>query len=292
MGVTIRLVNRLTIACVVLTSVILAGCNRAAQEVPPNVLATQVAATLTAAPTLPSSITPPPSPTTLPSATQAVPPTETPTETPTPGGSPSSTPPPLAPDDPRTGLNLAAPEYMDDFSVAYKWVGPEDSGSATNLMESEHLTATDHKADGYIWWSTTDQQSGDSYSEVSAAVGACSGKDAVGFSVRVNGSNFDQGYALDFSCDGSFRLRKFISDAAPMILTDWTESPEIVKGPNASNRIGLLAKGSKLYVFANSKLIGQVEDTSYVSGTYGLYASAVNTTPLTVTFDDFAIWYP
>jgi hypothetical protein len=284
--------KRLTIACVVLTSVILAGCNRAAQEVPPNVLATQVAATLTAAPTLPSSITPPPSPTTLPSATQAVPPTETPTETPTPGGSPSPTPPPLAPDDPRTGLNLAAPEYTDNFSVAYKWVGPEDSNSATNQMGSERLTATDHKADGYIWWSTTDQQAGDSYAEVSATIGACSGKDAAGFSVRVNGANFDQAYALDFSCDGSFRIRKFITEVAPGVLTEWTTSPEITKGPNVTNRMGLLAKGSKLYVFANGKLIGQVEDTSYASGTFGLYASAVDTAPLTVTFDDFAVWYP
>jgi hypothetical protein len=282
---------RLTIACVVLTSVILAGCNRAAQELPPNVLATQVAATLTAAPTLPSSITPPPSPTTLPSATQAVPPTETPTQTPTPG-SPSPTPPPLAPDDPRVGLNLAAPDYTDDFSIAYKWVGPDDPGSATNKMESGHLTATDHKADGYIWWSTTDQQAGDLYAEVSATVGACSGKDAAGFSVRVNGANFDQAYALELSCEGSFRLRRFISNAAPEVLIEWTASPEITKGPNVTNRMGLLAKGSKLYVFANGKLIGQVEDAAYASGTFGLYASAVDSAALTVTFDDFATWYP
>jgi hypothetical protein len=251
-----------------------------------------VAATLTAAPTLPSSITPPPSPTTLPSATQAVPPTETPTETPTPGGSPSPTPPPLAPDDPRTGLNLAAPDYTDNFSLAYKWVGPDDPGSATNETESGRLSATDNKADGYIWWSTTDQQAGDSYAEVSATVGTCSGKDAAGFSVRVNGSSFDQAYALEFSCEGSFRLRRFISNAAPEILIEWTASPEITQGPNVTNRMGLLAKSSELYVFANGKLIGQVEDTSYASGTFGLYASAVDSATLTVTFDDFAAWYP
>jgi len=76
--------TRLSIASVLLISVVLAGCNRAAQELPPNVLATQVAATLTAAPTLPASITPPPSPTTVPSATQPILPTGTATETPTP----------------------------------------------------------------------------------------------------------------------------------------------------------------------------------------------------------------
>jgi hypothetical protein len=284
--------KRLTIACVVLTSVILAGCNRAAQEVPPNVLATQVAATLTAAPTLPSSITPPPSPTTLPSATQAVPPTETPTETPTPGGSPSPTPPLLAPDDPRTGLNLAAPNLTDDFSQRFKWYEFSDSASASNLVGDGHLKAVDNLADSYIWWSTTDSQAEDVYAEISATIGACSGRDSAGMAVHVNGSNFDQGYAIDFACDGSFRLRKFVTEAAPVTLIDWTESAEIVKGPNASNRIGLLAKASKLYVFANSKLVGQVEDASYASGTFGLYASGVNTAPLTVTFDDFAVWYP
>jgi len=272
--------------------VLLAGCNRPAQEPPTNVLATQVAATLTAAPTLPASITPPPSPTGVPSATLAVSPTATPTETPTPGGSPSPTAPPLAPDDPRTGLNLSVPEYQDNFTVAYKWVGPNDPGSATNVMESEHLIATDHKADGYIWWSTTDQQAGEVYAEVTAVVGACSGKDAAGLSVRVNGTSFDQAYALEFSCDGSFRLRRFVSAAAPVAVIDWTASPEITKGPNATNRMGLLAKGSKLYVFANSKLVGQAEDATYASGTFGLYSSAVTSTSVSVTFDDFAAWYP
>ena len=284
--------TRSKLACVLLTSVILASCNRAAQELPPNMLATQVAATLTAAPTLPSSITPPPSQTTLPSATQAVPPTETPTDTPTPGGSPSPTPPPLAPDDPRTGLNLASPDLQDDFSQRFKWFEFSDAASASNLVEDGHLKTVDNLADSYIWWSTTDSQAEDVYAEVSAAIGACAGRDSAGMAVRVNGSNFDQGYALDFSCDASFRLRKFIAEAAPVTLIDWTTSPEIVKGPNTSNRIGLLARGSKLYVFANSKLVGQVEDTSYASGTFGLYASAVNTAPLTVTFDDFAAWYP
>jgi hypothetical protein len=284
--------TRLSIACVLLTSAMLAGCNRAAQELPPNLLATQVAATLTAAPTLPSSVTPPPSPTTLPSATPAVPPTETPTETPTPGGSPSPTPPPLAPDDPRIGLNLASPDLQDGFSERFKWYEFSDTTSASNLVQDGHLQAVDNRADSYIWWSTTDSQAEDVYAEVSATIGACAGRDSAGMAVRVNGSNFDQGYALEFSCDGSFRLRKFITEAAPAVLIDWTASPEITKGPNASNRIGLLAKGPQLYVFANSKLVGQTEDAAYSSGTFGLYSNAINSGTLTVTFDDFAAWYP
>lgn len=278
--------------CLLIVGTLLAGCSRPAQELPPNVLATQVAATLTAAPSLPASITPPPSPTGAPSATAAASPTPAPTETPTPGGSPSPTPPPLAPDDPRTGLNLASPDLRDDFSERFKWYEFSDPTSATNLVEDGHLKAVDNLADSYIWWSTTNTQAEDVYAEVTASIGACAGRDSAGMAVRVNGSNFDQGYALYFSCDGSFRLRRYITEAAPETLIEWTASPEIVKGPNATNRMGLLAKGSNLYVFANGKLVGQTEDTAYASGTFGLYASAANSSTVSVTFDDFAAWYP
>lgn len=284
--------TQLKIACALLTIALLAACNRAAQELPPNVLATQVAATLTAAPTLPASITPPPSPTPIPSATPALPPTETPTETPAPDANPSPTPPPLDPDDPRYGLNLALPDVKDDFSQRLKWYEFSDAASATNLVDNGQLKAIDNLADGYIWWSTTDSQATDVYAEIKATFAGCSGRDAAGLAVRVNGSNFDQGYALEVSCDGAFRLRKFVSQAAPASLVNWTEAAEIVKGPDTSNLLGLLAKGSKLYVFVNSQLVGQAEDTSYASGTFGLYASAANTVPLTVTFDDFSVWYP
>lgn len=279
------------LTCLLLAALALAGCNRPAQEPPANVLGTQVSGTLTAAPTLPPSITPPPSQT--PIATSTVTPTVTPvaTSTSTPGASPSPTSPPLPPDDPRTGLNLSVPDYRDDFSVAYKWIGPNDS-DATNIVDNKRLTATDLKADHYIWWSTTDQTGGDVYAEVTAAIGACSGKDSAGLAVHINGTGFDQGYALEIACDGTFRLREFITKAAPKLILNWTAGPDIRKGPNASNRIGLLVKGSKLYVFANGKLEGRTESSDYATGTYGLYASAESTAPLEVTFSDFALWYP
>lgn len=281
----------LNLTCLLPVALVLVGCNRPAQEPPANVLATQVSGTLTAAPTLPPSITPPPSQT--PIASSTVTPTETPvnTSTPTPGASPSPTSPALPPDDPRTGLNLSVPDYRDDFSIAYKWIGPNDA-DATNIVDNKTLTATDLKADHYIWWSTTDQSAEDVYAEVTAAIGACSGKDSAGVAVRINGTGFDQGYALEVACDGTFRLREFITNASPKVILDWTAGPDIKKGPNASNRLGLLAKGSKLYVFANSKLEGQTENSDYTSGTYGLYASAEATAPLEVTFSDFALWYP
>jgi hypothetical protein len=53
-----------------------------------------------------------------------------------------------------------------------------------------------------------------------------------------------------------------------------------------------LARGTRLYAFANRTRLGEaVEDSSLSAGTFGLYAMARETPGLTVVFDDFALWY-
>ncbi|MFQ5943972.1 MAG: hypothetical protein ACE5JF_10500, partial [Anaerolineales bacterium] len=111
-----------------LLAMILLGsaCNRPAEEPPPNVLATSVSSTLTAQPTLKPSATPPaptqeaggeidestPEPGETAEGTEAAP-TEELTEEPEASPTPSRTPIPLEPGDPREGLNLSDPDYVD-----------------------------------------------------------------------------------------------------------------------------------------------------------------------------------
>jgi hypothetical protein len=283
--------SKLRASLAVLLLVPLAACSRSASQVTSGLPATQLASTLQSAATLPPSATPPPSQTTVPSATPTIPPSPTITETPTPGPSPSPTGPPLASDDPRYGLNLSVPDYRDDFSTRFKWFEFSDPQSATNQLSDGVLTTVDHLADRFIWWSTSDQQGANVYAEVSATIGSCQGKDASGLALRVGGANYDRGYALEISCDGAYRLRKFVSQAAPVVLADWTPSEVIKPGPQGQNRLGLLAKANDISGFANGTLLTTVTDPDYVAGTFGLYASADRTPDLKVTFDDFALWY-
>jgi hypothetical protein len=270
-----------------------AACTRPADSPPVDRLATDVAATLTAAPTRPPTTTPPPTTTALPTVTATVPPTATPTLTGTVGPSLTPVPPDLPPGDPRTGLNLAAPDYIDDFSVRYKWfAGFEDPGTEIR-QENEALIVTDRRADTYLTWSASDAKGANVYAEVSAVVGACTGRDAYGLAVRVGGANYDRGYALELSCDGRYRIRKFINVDTPVtILMDWTASDAIHKGPNASNRIGLLARAGRLSAFANGTLLGEVDDPDYIAGLFALFANANDTDGVQATFDDFALWFP
>jgi len=242
-----------------------------------------VAATLTAAPTLPSS------PTSPPSATPIITPSLTPTDTATPGPSPSATLPELAPGDPRIGLNLSAPDFKDDFSIRYKWGEPSSDG-ATNVWEDGRYRTTDHLTDYYITWSTTLLDVGNIYIEVTAEIGDCSGRDGYGVAARVSGDQLNNGYTLEFSCDGAYRIRKFI-EGSVQVLLNWTPSEAILAGPNMENRMGFLADGGVLYAIANGEVLGQVENVGFASGTFGLFASAVNTPGLTTYFDDFYLWY-
>jgi hypothetical protein len=224
-----------------------------------------------------------------PSATPAVTSTTTATETPTEEPTVNPTAIPLDEDDPRFGLNLSAPDYWDDFSSNLTWVGPNFEG-ASNITEGGVHRATDYLADSFLWWSTTipDIDAGNIYIEVEADVADCSGQDAYGLAVRVEPENRDSGYMLEFSCDGAFRVRKLFGGKI-QALQDWTISPSI--RTDESNIMGFLAVGNRLSVFANGELLAEVEDSTFFSGNYGLYANAQVTPGLSVRFDNFKLWY-
>jgi hypothetical protein len=183
------------------------------------------------------------------------------------------------------------PDYLDEFSTRFRWGEFSYPDSASNVYAEGGLEAKDNVADHTIWWSVSDQAGGEVYVEVSAHVGECTGEDGYGLAARVGGENFDRGYALEFSCSGSYRLRKFIGNANPFNLIDWTPAPQIHSGSDATNRMGLMATGDRLYAFANGELIGETSDHDYTYGFFGLYASSESTPGLDVIFDDFALWH-
>lgn len=270
----------------------LLACTRSAPSASgPDLLPNQIAATLTAAPTLPPSRTPPPSATPQPTFTSV--PSSSPTASDTPTAGPSATPtgPPLEADDPRFGLNLSAPDLSDDFATQYGWFEYSDRSAATILWQRGQMHATDHRADGFLWWSTSGETAGNVYAEISATVEECAGKDSYGLALRIGGSGYDRGYTLELSCDGHFRLRKFRSGGEPEVMEEWTESEAIKTGTGADNRLGFLADGSSLVAFANGKRLAELNDSDYVFGNFGLFAEANESEPVSATFRDFALWY-
>lgn len=274
-------------------AVFAAACTIRVREAgsPETFLPDQVAQTLTAAPTLSATRTPPPTATSFPTATPQPTSTEPPSATPTQGASPTPTAPELAPDDPRQGINLAAPDERDEFTTRYGWFEYDDPRAATIVWQRGQLQATDHLADGFLWWSTSGLTAWDLYAEVTATAEDCEGKDAYGMAVRIGGSGYDRGYTLEFSCDGHYRLRRFDSGSLPEPLAEWTRSQAIQTGSGAQNRLGFLARGSSLTGFANGQLLATVEDSFYVFGNLGLFAEANDSEGASALFEDFGLWY-
>jgi hypothetical protein len=286
------------------TLLLTAACNRPAEEPPANVLATSVSSTLTAQPVEdPTATDTPvavdeidkdtPEPTETPMDSESTPAAEV-TEEPEVSPTPSNTPIPLEPGDPRSGLNLSNPDYVDDFSQRFTWFEFSDPESATVIWDDGRLRVTDHVTDGILWWTTTAVSAEDSYAEIIAHSSSCSGKDAYGMGIRVGGDIFDRGYTLEISCDGAWRVRKFTAfDEIPAVLSNWTESDLINAGPDASNQIGFLADGDQLFAFINGELLNPIaiEDSDFVSGVPSLFTNASQTTDLTVHFDDFRLWH-
>ncbi len=278
----------------------LVACNRPAEAPETDVLATSVAATLTAQPSGDPTFTQPaparptltPSVTAVPTTTLIPSETAESTEPPEPTSTLTATAPAIPADDPRFGLDLSNPEIHDDFSQRFIWFEFDEEDSATIVWEDGRLRATDNLADGFLWWSTAGIERSNSYVEVTAEVGSCAGKDAYGMAVRVGGANFDQGYSLEVACDGTFRMRKFISESAPAILLNWTTSEHLLSGPDVTNVIGLAADGGDLYPVANGEplLETPIQDSAYDSGLFSLFPSAGQTDGLTVYFDDFKVW--
>jgi len=272
------------------------------------VLATSVSSTLTAQPVkeatataMPITVdeidedTPEPSGTPEDKSIEGTPtPTVELTEEPEVSATPINTPIPLEPGDPRLGLNLSDPDYIDDFSKRFTWFEFSDPESATANWDDDRLRVTDHVTDGILWWTTTAVVAEDSYAEIMVRTSACSGKDAYGIGIRVGGDSIDRGYTLEISCDGAWRVRKFIAfDKIPAVLRNWTESDLINAGPDATNQIGFMADGDQLFAFINGVLLDPIaiEDSDYSSGVPSLFTNASQTTDLTVHFDDFRLWF-
>jgi serine/threonine protein phosphatase PrpC len=186
-------------------------------------------------------------------------------------------------------LKQGAPSHSDDFTDLQRWMPPKYSYVAQANPVGERLELKDIAPDGVISWSFTEINEGNFYVELEVEMGECIGKDAFAIMVRVDNDK-SQGYAVEFSCDGNFRVRLWESDDEPPLLQDWEASSEINQGSNSNNRVGILADDEILSIVANGKFIGSVPDSTYSSGGLSLYVNAIETPGLTAYFDNLNLW--
>jgi hypothetical protein len=197
-------------------------------------------------------------------------------------------------DDPRSILDLSSPDVVDYFINGDDWYEYDSAGFASYQVTDGQLVGKDYDPEKLgVYWSFNSRPSGNTYVEISATNGDCIGKDAVGLVMRIDAQQTPSGYALEVSCDGSWRfLRYRPAGKSTEEYISWTPSDVIRTGNGATNRLGLWGYAGKFNMFVNGFQVGDYFDNnySYSYGYFAAYVRAAATYDLPAYFDDFAMW--
>ena len=145
-------------------------------------------------------------------------------------------------------------------------------------------------ADELTIWTTAGQNFTDGVYEVEATQVDGPDNNAFGMLFRVD-DNEDNFYAFLISGDGYAWIGRYeegiIGD--PIVGEWWIESPAIIKGSNATNKLRVEAESANLKFFVNDQEIGRVTDTSFANGDIGLMARTLGIGGVHVQFDNFTV---
>ena len=232
-----------------------------------------------------------------PTATQAasvlkVSPTVTATNAPAATQGPTPT---LSKDDPKS--HQGAVTSTDPMNNSTKWVWPtgtneftsiDFSGGALKLKSLKAMT-------GWRLANPAGQALGDLYLEASIKTGTCAADDQYGVIARIPVlKDADQGYLFGFTCDGRFSIRMWdgkIGVKGQMTrLIDWKANKAINAGSNQTNRLGILMIGGRMALYANGVLLGEVTNTTFGSGYFGLFIGGISTPNFNIDVDEMSYW--
>jgi len=192
--------------------------------------------------------------------------------------------------DPKTYLGEST--WEDKMIAVGNWPLGTDLSSATYDKETLMITSL---SDKYAWRIATTEALGDAYIEATIKVGECSGADNYGLIFRVpENTAYNRGYLFGISCDGKYLLRSWDGmTGASGVMSDLqaaTESSLIKSGKNQTNRLGIMAVGSRLIMYINGEKVGEISDNMYSSGYFGIFIKRDKTENLTINVDDVGYW--
>jgi len=276
---------RKLIPVLLLTSILLTSCNfPLTQSTPdPALVATGVAATLTAAS---PNITQTPqnqSTTSLPTvALNTLEPSATPTITPT-----ATTPP----GDPR--LTLGTPGFTDTFTSGTAFglaAEPYEDDAVIIEVKNGAMQFTSFKVNGGKRWRLTSRNPQNLYLEGTFKTVSCSGNDQYGLVFRAPTYSDGIGYYFGATCDGKYYLQRMDANDTVTIVSLTTES-NILSGSGQVNRLGVWAENESIKLYVNGNLIKEISDNNLVNKGYiGAFTAAYDNPGLTIQLEEISLW--
>ena len=269
---------------------LLASCNLPQKQAAPSEqdVATAVAQTLTAEIILPLETTPPPTSSPTPAPDE---PTITPTEqtTPTETLTPTLTPTNIS-DDPANAFG--APVWERDMVNGTAFgIGPEgyDDDNTRIYMENGVMVLESSSSQGFRGWRLTSPTPQNMYLEATFNTPSCSGNDLYGLVFRAKDYTSGQGYYFGITCSGQYNFSRWDENGTSFLVNSKT-GEAILSGSGKTNRIGVLAEGSSFKLYANGKLLEEVQDNGLPNGGHIGVFLAGSSGNFSVELDHIAYW--
>jgi len=198
---------------------------------------------------------------------------------------PSPTPPT---GDPKS--YLGEPSWHSTLETSKAFYQYENENTRVTI-ENGALLLTGLSADGWLGWSLTYSNPAQNfYLEGLFSPQTCSGADLYGLVFR--SADNDSGYFFGVTCDGRYNLHaRNFDDGSDQVLVDLTPGSAIQIGSNSVNRVGVMANGNKIGLYANGSLLQEVTDETFkVKGNFGAIVAANNTSGFTAKMDEISLW--
>jgi hypothetical protein len=179
---------------------------------------------------------------------------------------------------------LGAPTWHDTFTGSNNFYTTSDENiQFTYSADAFSMTATN--INGWHSWSLGNRRIANFYLEATFRVGNCSGNDRYGMVFRAPDTS--QGYFYGVRCDGNFGLIRWDNMNQ---LIDWRPAVPFHSGPNQTNRVGVMAKGTDLTLYINGEEIQKISNSRYNEGLFGFYIASYGTYAFNVLVEEVAYW--
>jgi hypothetical protein len=193
-----------------------------------------------------------------------------------------TTTPTVQPSDPIAFLG--APTWRDTFSGTKNFYTTSDE-NITFSYGADAFSMTATNVNGWHSWSLGNRRIGNFYLEATFKVAGCSGSDQYGLVFRA--PNTSEGYFYGISCEGKFVLIRW--DSMDQLIA-WKPAVPLRAGPNQTNRVGVMARGTELTLYINGEEIQKITNERYNEGLFGFYIASNNTYNFNVLVDEVAFW--
>ena len=185
-------------------------------------------------------------------------------------------------------LVLGRPSGVDNFDNANNW-SEFNNRCYTSQITGGQFVMTANGIPQFSCWEFSWPKLDNFYLETTLRMPqTCDPQDRFGVIFRAPDTN--RGYLYGLNCAGQYSLSLWDGQQTTNLVSP-TRSTAILNSPGAVNRLGILAFGEDISLYANGVYLTTITDMTYLNpGLIGYFVRAATENPFTVSYDQIRVW--